>query len=308
MHDSTAALGRFRAGLLCLLSLSLFASVCAAQDDDAKWSITPYIGASGPSLNGINDGVFQAPVIWSGDIVVQSGTAGSTSQPENVTIFNPLPRIKSGTEAGVEIAYELSPANSLIFGYSSFEGSSSSTAKTVLPFQGVFSQVYFQRTGDFTYNAFHIGWQHRMFADHGKWRFTTQVALRELFDISYQENEVYLFQTGPAQSFKRILQFNPRSTGSTMLRLGIGGEYFFTNWLSVGLRMGYSASAESFALNNNANAKNDFQTNDQVSALSLPLRQGPNGHIQYQASDGSYHNLNIRLDGWDAFFTVTFYH
>lgn len=308
MFDCPAPPGRLRATLLYLSLLCLPASACWAADD-AKWSITPYVGASGPALTGINNGVFQAPVQWSGNVVVQSGVSGGgTSQTENVTIINPLPKIKSGTEAGVELAYDINPANSLILGYSSWEGYSSSTARAVLPFQGTFSQVYFQRTGDMSYSAFHIGWQHRLFADEGKWRFTTQLALRELFDVSYLENQVYLFQTGPAQSFKRILRINPHTTGVTMFRMGVGGEYFFTSWLSVGMRLGYSFNFESFTLNNNTTAENDFQANDNVAQLNLPLRQGPNGRIQYLSADGSqYKNLNVRMDGWDALFTVTLY-
>lgn len=282
----------------------LFSSACMAQDDEGKWSVTPLLGVSSPSLSDVNDGVFKAPILWSGNIIVQPS---GVSQPENITIINPLPKIRYGTQAGVEIAYDVNSSNAVVLGYSTWEGSSSSTTRTVLPFQGIFSQVFYQRSGSFSYNSFSLGWRHKLFADEGKWRLNTQVALRELFDIDYRETMVFLFQTGPAQSFKRIIQIIPQATGVTMLRLGLDGEYFPTSWISIGLRGGYNYGFQAFSLGN-TQFESDIQTNDNVGALQLSMRQGANGRIQYLSPDGSrYSDMKIRMDGWDLLLSVTFY-
>jgi hypothetical protein len=282
-----------------------FSYTCHAQDDETKWSITPFIGVNSPSLYQINNHVFTAPVQWLGNIIVQPT---GTPQTEVVTVRNPLPKIQYGTEGGVELAYDFDANNALVLGFSTWEGSSSSTSREVLPFQGIFSQVYFQRTGSFSYNSFSLGWRHKLFADQRKWRLNTQVSLRELFDIDYREDMVFLFQTGPAQSFKRIISVNPQATGLMMLRMGLDGQYFPVRWLSFGFRGGYNIGFKYIALTN-ASIKSDFQSNDNVGSIQLPIRPGTDGKIQYLLPDASnYRDLRIRMDGWDVAFSVTLYH
>jgi len=278
---------------------------CQAQEDEAKWSLTPLIGVNSPSLSQINNNVFPAPVQWSGNIVVQPT---GTPQTEVVTITNPLPKIQFATEGGIELGYNFDSHDSLVLGYTTWEGSSSSTTRTVLPFQGIFSQVFYQRTGSFSYNSFSIGWRHKLYEDHRKWQLSTQVGLKELYDIDYREDMVFLFQTGPAQSFKRIVSVNPQATGVTMLRLGLNGEYFPVQWLSIGLRGGYSVGFQDFSLNN-ATIKSDLQSNDNVGTILLPMRPGTDGKIQYLLQDGSgYRNLKVSMDGWDVMLGITLYH
>lgn len=290
---------------VCLTALLLVSFACQAQEDESKWSLTPLIGVNSPSLSQINNNVFPAPVRWSGNIVVQPT---GTPQTEVVTISNPLPKIQYAAEGAIEVGYNFDSNDALVFGYSTWEGSSSSTTRTVLPFQGIFSQVFFQRTGSFSYNSFSIGWRHKLFADHRKWRLSTNVGLRELYDIDYREDMVFLFQTGPAQSFKRIVTVNPQATGVTMLRLGLDGEYFPVPWLSIGVRGGYNIGFQDFALNN-ATLKSDLQPNDNVGTILLPIRPGSDGKIQYLLPDGSgYRDLRVSMDGWDVLLGVTLYH
>lgn len=286
------------------LVLLLISAACAAKDGDRKWSFTPLLGVSSPSLNKLNNGVFQSPVQWSGNIVTQPTGA---SQTENITLVNPLPKLKYGSRLGLEVAYHFSSRDALELGFTTWDASSTSTAKVVLPFQGKFSNVFYERTGDFQYNSFHIGWRHRIFGGHGKWRINTHLGLREVFDANYRENLVFLFQTGPAQSFKRIIQVIPKATGVLMIDLGLGGEYFFTDWLSVGLRAGYSFGVQPFHLNN-ASIKSDFQANDNVGTILLPMRPGSNGQMQYLLPNGQgYSDLTLRLNGWNTMLAVTIY-
>lgn len=294
--------GRAWSNCVYLAILLLVSSNCLAEESEHKWSITPLLGVSSPSIHAFNDGEFQSPLVWNGNVVIQ--TTG-VSQPAKITVINPLPKIQYGAEGGLEVAYHVSGRDSVVLGYSTWDGSSTSTSAVVLPFQGIFSQVHFQRSGDLSYNAFNIGWRHKIYGDHGKWRVNTQMTLRELFDINYRENLVFLFQTGPAQSFKRIIQIIPKATGVMMMRFGINGEYFFTDWLSVGLHAGYSFGLQDFYLGNST-AQTDFQANDNVGAPLLPLRSGPNGRMQYLLPDGStYRDLKLKMDGWDLLLGVT---
>ena len=132
--------------------------------------------------------------------------------------------------------------------------------------------------------------------------------LRELYDIDYKEDMVFLFQTGPAQSFKRIVFLNPQATGVAMLRLGLDGEYFPVHWLSMGVWVAMSIGFQKFSLNN-ASIKRDLQSNDNVGTVLLPIRPGSDGKIQYLLPDGSgYKNLRVSMDGWEVMLGVTFYH
>ncbi len=305
MFDKLHVASQRRLSPVCLAVLLLVSYACQAQEDETKWSLTPLIGINAPSLDQINNDVFPAPVQWSGNIVVQPT---GTPQTEVVTVVNPLPKIQFATEGAIELGYNFDSNNALVLGYGTWEGSSSSTSRTVLPFQGIFSQVFFQRTGKFSYNSFSIGWRHKLFADHGKWRLSTNVGLRELYDIDYREDMVFLFQTGPAQSFKRIVSVNPQATGVAMLRLGLDGEYFPVHWLSIGVRGGYDFGFQKFSLNN-ASIKSDLQSNDNVGTILLPIRPGSDGKIQYLLPDGSgYNNLRVSMDGWELMLGVTFYH
>jgi hypothetical protein len=305
VFDKLQVASHRRLSTVCLTALLFVSYACHAQDDETKWSLTPFIGVNSPSLSQINNDVFSAPVQWSGNIVVQPS---GTPQTEIVTIINPLPKIQYAAEGGVELGYNLDENNALVLGYSTWEGSSSSTTRTVLPFQGIFSQVFFQRTGTFSYNSFSIGWRHKLWEKNRKWRLSSLLGLRELYDIDYREDMVFLFQTGPAQSFKRIVSVNPQATGVAMLRLGLKGEYFPTHWLSIGLRGGYNIGFQDFSLNN-ASIKSDLQSNDNVGTILLPVRPGSDGKIQYLLSDGSgYRNLKVSMNGWDVMLGITLYH
>lgn len=299
-HTRAGVRGRFAWALVLLL----LSGTCPAKDGDRKWSFTPLIGVSSPSLSKLNNGLFRSPLIWSGNVVTQPSGA---SQTENITVRNPLPKLRYGAKLGLEVAYDITGRDAIEFGYSTWDSSSTSTSQVVLPFQGQFNDVFFERTGDFQYNSFHLGWRHRIYGDHGKWRINTHFGLRELFDIDYRENMVFLFQTGPTQSFKRIIQVIPKATGVLMVDLGLGGEYFFTDWLSLGLRAGYSFGVQPFHMNN-ATIKSDFQANDNVGTLQLPLRPGTNGQMQYLLPNGQgYSDLSLRMNGWNTMLAITIY-
>lgn len=277
---------------------------CWAQDDEQRWSITPLVGINSPKLEQINDGIFRSPVLWSGNIVFQP--EGET-RAVAVRIPNQLPEIDYGTEIGFELAYDFNSRHTFVLGFSSWEGSSSSTTETVLPFQGIFSQVFFDREGRFSFNQFYTGYRHNVFAAKGKLRLHTQLSLHEFFDIDYREDMVFTFQTGPAESFKRIVQVEPQATGVAALRLGFGGEYFIADWFSIGVQTGYTYGFDDFTLNN-IGIKSDFQEDDGVGAIRLPIRRGPNGDAQYLRSDGSgFEDLDLRIDGWNLLLRVSFY-
>lgn len=282
-----------------LLGLMLCSPVVKAQD--WVWSVAPLLGVYSPNLGDLNQGEFLAPLPGTGNIVIDQ-EAGT---PYSFVIQNPLPEIRFATEAGIELQLQLDKKNSLLFGIGSWEGVSTSTIKTEMPFQGALSQLIYERSGRISATQYFLGWRRNIITE-GKRRLYLRLTLNEFIDVDYRENLVFVFLSGPASGFKRVVVIESQATGILMFQLGMGGEVFVRDWLALGFDLGYLRELGSSTLGN-ANLIDDFQSGDNLD-LVLPARVGADGRLEYLAADGqNYRELKINFDGWRALLRINFY-
>lgn len=266
-----------------------------------SWSVSPLLGVYSPRLADLNKKEFRAPLPGSGGIIIDQEASATFS----FTIQNPLPAIRFATEAGFELQLELDKKNSLLFGISSWEGVSTAMIRTEIPFQGDLSQVIYQRSGRISATQYFLGWR-RTLINSKKRRLYGRFSLNELLDVDYKEDLVFSFLSGPAKGFKRVVVMESQATGILMLQLGLGGELFLRDWLSLGFDVGYMKGLDRSTLGN-ASLKDDFQSGDSLD-LILPAQVGPDGRLWYLDSDGiTYRPIRLDFDGWRALLRLNFY-
>jgi len=96
------------------------------------------------------------------------------------------------------------------------------------------------------------------------------------------------------------------ATGLLLLQGGGGGEWFLSDWLSVGVEAGYTLGFQSLRLGNGT-LVTDFSSNDNL-FLELPLIQDSAGNMQYKEERGqNYHDLRLSFEGWKALVKATIY-
>jgi len=266
-----------------------------------KWSVSPMLGIYSPQLRDLNKGEFRSPLPGTGGIIIDA----EASVDYGFTIHNPLPEIRFASEAGVELQLELDNKNSLLFGISTWEGTSTSIVQSEMPFQGELSQVLYERSGRVSTTQYFLGWRRNLF-EKNKRRLYARITLNELMDVDYKEDLVFGLLSGPAQGFKRVIVMESQATGILMLQLGMGGELFVRDSISLGFDIGYLQGIDRSTLSN-ANLKDDFQSGDSLD-LVLPAQVGADGKLWYLNSDGSsYRRIQLDFGGWRALARINFY-
>jgi len=272
-----------------------------AQAADWKWSVSPLLGVYSPQMGDLYNKEFQAPLPGKGGIVVDE----EASVDYNFTVENPLPRIRFATEAGIELQLEFNEKNRLLIGMGSWEGVSTSVIRTEMPFQGELSRLVYERSGRISTTQYFIGLRHDLI-NKGKRRLYLRTTLNEIMDVDYKEDLTFAFTSGPAEGFKRVVDMQSQATGILMLQLGLGGEMFLRDWLSVGFDAGYMKGVAKSTLGNAAST-DDFQSGDNLT-LALPANVGPDGRLWYLGSTGTtYKKMYVDFDGWRALFRINFY-
>jgi hypothetical protein len=281
--------------------LLLLLPVGQAGATDWKWSVSPLLGVYSPRLGDLYSKEFQTPLPGTGGVVIDQGV----SDDYDFTIRNPLPKIHFATEAGVELQLEFDEKNRLLLGFGSWEGVSTSVIQTEMPFQGELSQVIYERSGRISTTQYFIGLRHDLF-NRDKRRLYLRTTINEIMDVDYKEDMTFAFISGPAEGFKRVVVMQSQATGILMLQLGLGGELFLRDWLSLGFDAGYMKGVAHSTLGN-ATSRDDFQSGDNVD-LRLPANVGPDGRLRYLDSSGTtYKKMYIDFEGWRALLRINFY-
>lgn len=286
-----------------LLCLSWSAAVTAAEK---RWSISPTIGVHSPRLTALNHGEFKAPMTGRGQLIFEGADVGESF---DFIFENPLQEMKFGTEAGIEFGLALNERNTFFFGASVWESGSTASVRTELPFQGTLTPAGYERSARMSYFQYFLGWQRTLLSEARKFRLHSRVSLHEVFDVDYKEDLVFGFQSGEG-SFKRLIVMESQATGHFMMQLGLGGEYFLTNWLSVGADLGYTASLKKFKLGN-ATLTTDIQVEDNLN-FRTPARLDENQRLTYLAEvrsydDVTYRDMELGFDGWRFAFRANLY-
>jgi len=285
---------------ICLLGMML--CCCGtAYAQDWRWSVSPLLGIYSPKLGDLNNKEFLAPLPGTGGIVIDE----EASVDYNFTVQNSLPEIQFASEAGVEFQLGLDNGISLLFGIGSWEGVSTSVVGTEMPFQGELSRIIYERSGRISVTQYFIGARKNLFEKDNR-KIYVRMTLNELMDVDYKEDMVFSFLSGPADGFKRVAVMQSQATGILMLQLGLGGEVFLRDWISLGFDAGYLKGVDRATLGNAA-LKDDFQPGDSLD-LFLPARIGPDGRLWYLDSSGTtYQKMYIDFDGWQALLKISFH-
>lgn len=290
--------------VVILLSLPV---VAVAQEKDKLWSISPLLGIASPDLKLLNEGEFKSPIGGRGAIVFAED---ASSEDFLFKINNELPSIDYGTEAGLEFQLILDNRNAFVMGTSLWQGVSTSVVTTEIPFQGVLSKVVMERSGDISAMQFYLGWKRNIVQKPKKYNLYSKLTLHEIFDVDYKEDLVFGFQTGPAETFKRLVVMETQSTGILMFQFGMGLEYFMRDWLSFSVDTAYALGVNKFELSNGT-ITSDFQADDNISPI-LP-NQVVNGRLRYltDISDNgatNYEEMKLKFDGWRLLFHFNIYY
>jgi hypothetical protein len=295
--------------MLCLVICALSSLCVRAEDDTKTWSVSPLLGVHSPRMTMLNKGEFRSPLPGRGRIIFED--SGENTDYDFV-IDNRLPAIKFGTETGLELQLMLDRRNSLIFGGSGWEGVSTSDVQTEIPFQGDLTPVGYERSASISYLEYYVGMQRILLTKPKKYNVYGRVTLNEVLDIDYKENLVFGFQDSDTgtNTFKRIIEMDSQATGLLMFNLGLGGEYFLRNWISLGVDVGYTLSADKVKLGS-ATLKSDIQEEDNLD-FRTPVKLDSNNKLTYLSDassydDVTYRKLEIGFDGWRALFRVNMY-
>ena len=290
-----------------VIILLLFPILALAQEKEKRWSVSPLLGISSPELRLLNEGEFKSPIAGGGTIVFAED---ASSENFLFKIDNDLPSIDYGTEAGIEFQLALNSRDAFVMGTSIWEGVSTSVVTTEIPFQGVLSKVVLERSANMSTMQFFLGWKRNIMQKPKKYNIYSKLTLHEVFDVDYKENLVFGFQTGPAETFKRLVVMETQSTGILMFQLGIGLEYFIREWLSFGFDSSYALGANDFYLGN-GKITSDFQGDDNL-APTLPSRILDN-KLRYLTDVNengvpNYEEMKLKLDGWHLLFRINIYY
>lgn len=296
-------------GMLSLVICAAAPLRVQAEDDVKTWSVSPLLGVHSPRMTMLNKGEFRSPLPGRGRIIFED--SGENTDYDFV-IDNRLPTIKFGTEAGLELQLMLDRRNSLIFGGSGWEGVSTSAVQTEIPFQGDLTPVGYERSASISYLEYYVGLQRILLTKPKKYNLYGRVTLNEVLDIDYKENLVFGFQDGGTGTnpFKRIIEMDSQATGLLMFNLGLGGEYFLRDWISLGADVGYTVSADKVRLGS-ATLKTDIQEEDNLD-FRAPVRLDSNNKLTYLSDansfdDVTYRKLEIGFDGWRALLRINMY-
>ncbi|MFQ5485115.1 MAG: hypothetical protein ACE5DO_07255 [Desulfobacterales bacterium] len=302
--------------LYCLITAIILPLNCYASQDANNWVVSPFIGMYSPKLEKLNDGEFKAPLPGRGRLV-QPDTDAIIDQ--DFIIDNSLSAANKGFDTGIEFRIRIGKRDSLIIGFSVWESESRSKVITGIPLQGVLSDTLYERTANISYFQHFIGWKRNIIRRPQKYNLYSRVAFHQLIDVDFKEKFVFTLQSGPAETFKRILVLRSQATGILMLQLGIGGEYFLSNWFSIGMEAGYRFGFRDFSLSN-ASSRTDFNPEDNIT-FKLPQILDSQGNIRFLSNpapfnedptpptyeDLNYSPLKLSFDGWNTLLRFNFY-
>jgi hypothetical protein len=276
-----------------------------AAESDRNWGLTPYLGLYEPSLKLLNEGEFRSPYQGTADLIDQFGNNNNVTVP---FIFRaPLPELSPGPIAGLEFQWRINDKHALLIGGGNWEATSSASAQGIFPVQGAFESVISQRKADISFTEFYLGWRYNVIHKPGDHDFYFNFSIHDIFDVSYREDFSLLFLSGPPRGFRKSSVIESRATGLLLLQGSGGGEWFISDWFSLGVEAGYDFGLKALRLGD-GNLNTDFQSTDNL-FLELPMIQTSSGTMQYKTENGAeYRDLRLDFEGWKALLKATIYY
>lgn len=290
-----------------LLILNIFGTMTAWGAEEKTFSVGLYLGVHHPSLEELNQGEFQSPVAGTATI---TNSVGGGNSSLNLYFPNPLPELGYGTNAGLEFQWLLDRKNSIIFGVSTWEAASRATVDGQFALQGEVTEVHMKRVADISYNEFYAGVRRNVIDEPKKYKVYYRLTLNELYDIDYREDLSFTYLSGLATGVTKSIVLMSQATGLLALQPGLGFEYFFRDWMSVGVEASYLLGLRAIQLREGS-LKQDFLITDNLS-LMLPYRMNSeNGYAEYlnarPQNKDDYDRLDLSFDGWKILARLNLY-
>lgn len=297
---------------------------------DERWSVSFGLGGLLPSLGDLDNGLFKSPFTGTATVLVREGsTGGGEGEDANETEVIPfryennLDGVKVAVLGGVEFAWHANERHSFLFGLGAMEHTSTTTSVGNIPLQQYFvsNVVEGERRGKISFTEYTLGWRYN-FLLRDRFRMYTRLSLHEVFDIDYRDDFVFLFRESPIADLvgvRRNMVAEAQSASLFMGQVGLGGEWFLQDWLSVGVEGGYVLGESDFALRD-VRLRDDFLPGDAVNRIGLPFRQMTDGSLGYLLPNASaddledpttrenfYRTIRLGFDSWRLLLRVNVY-
>lgn len=271
-----------------------------------KLEVSTYIGVHRPALEDLNDAEFKSVI---GGFATVFNDVGN-NEPVRIRFENPLPDLGMGINSGLEFQWRINDDYSFLFGGGTWEASSRAVASGGLYIQGAAAEVTNERVAKLSYNEFYFGLKRSIVDIDGKYKLYYRLTLNEMFDVDFREDMVFLFTEGKAAGVKKTMILQSQATGLLMLQPGFGSEYFFADWLSVGLDASYVIGLKRLTLRDGT-SNTSFLPTDNLT-FWLPQKVGaPSGDLQYLQHDyetiNDYSTIHLNFDGWKLLFKLNIY-
>ncbi|MCC6208186.1 MAG: hypothetical protein IT488_08535 [Gammaproteobacteria bacterium] len=300
--------GAIAAAATLLLTTCLIAPQARGQEEAAirTWSVAPYFGMNQPKLDALNKGEFQAPYEGGAQFVdpVANNTDGTFTYNTPLAPFNP------GTLTGLEFQWRINDKHSFLVGASTWQATSTAASTGLFPIQGAFELVNARRTVNLSYNEFFLGWRYNLFSRPNSYRFYVSASLHHLYDIDYREDFTGVFLSGDVRQFRKSLIIRAQTTGLPLLEGTAGGEWFVTNWLSLGIEGGYDIGLKDIELQGVGTTPitSDFLATDNVQLRPPMIMDFPTRNMTHKSvSGGDYEVTRLDFSGWRLVMKATFY-
>lgn len=265
-----------------------------------------YLGIHKPALEDLNEGEFKSVIGGFGTLFTDTGN----NESRRLNFNNPLPELELGVNAGLEFQWIIDDDYSFLLGGGTWEATSRAVAAGGFYIQGATADVINERIAKLSYNEFYFGLRRNIVDIDDKYKIYYRLTLNEVFDIDYREDMVFLYTSGRAVGIKKTIVLQSQATGLLMLQPGFGTEYFFRDWLSVGVDASYVIGLKRVTLRDGTSDTNFLPTDNLT--FWLPQKVGAaSGDLEYLNHDfqeiGDYTTIRLNFDGWKLLFKMTVY-
>ncbi len=292
-----------------LFTLLVSEGVFAAKTKKGEWIFSPVVGINRMALDVFYNTVYQSPFVGSAEITTDlpEDVEGTSAYPiERFSFENDLAPRAVDVEGGLEMRRYFSKKNDFFIGIGAWETiSENSPIRVRFPLQGDKVNIAeYGRRGKLSFTQYYVGLRHYLTNREAKFSAYLNISLREIFDIDYEETNVFSFISGAPAGFKRIFIFRSQATGFLMAQLGVGGEYRFAERFSISMEGAYAFNLQSGTLKG-VSTVNDTNDGDRLRLQPLVIRAinplNPLGDVGALNKDGATRTrVDLRFDGWHA--------
>ena len=307
-------LSKLLIGSLSFFALFISEGTFAAKAKENGWIFSPVVGINHIALDVFYNTVYKAPFVGSVEITTDlpEDVEGESSYPvEPFSFENDLVPRAIDVEGGLEMRRYFGKQNDFFIGIGAWETISENAPINVrFPLQGDKVNIAeYSRRGKLSYTQYYLGVRHYLTNRDNKFNAYLNISLREIFDIDYEETNVFSFISGAPAGFKRIFVFKSQATGFLMMQFGLGGEYRFAERFSVAMEGAYAFHLQAGALKG-VSTTNDTNDGDRLRRDPVVIEAiNPLQEVGALNKDGfTRTKVDLRLDGWHvlAKFNVAF--